>query len=496
MSLIGIDVGSSSIKISAYAEDGRLIAEASRPLTPLYPQPGYWEQNPLEIWGAVSACMTELGAGEALRADPPKAMAISASGRENFLADAEGNPLSNGVMGADIRGEEFDVPPAGAPTPEEWCLSCGHLRERMDPVFRLMWWRKYHPDLVEKAHYFLGWHDYLAMKISGRVACDRSIASRYLVYDLLSNDWDAGRLAEYQLTPNLLPEVLPWPSVIGPVLPELAEAWHIPVDTQLALGGHDVNCAAVGAGVSDPGTACLISGSYENLMVMTSEPPTREMLLKGLSVMPHPGKAGYAALAVCPTGNAVLNWARGLVQASIEDMEAELAGRQAGPGPLLAIPYLSGAMMHWENGRKAKGALIGLTLASSRADVVQAFMESIAYDHVNTFALLAQEGVVIEKIRAVGGGTRSGWWTQLKADLTQKPVEVVDHQEAGTLGAAILAGLAVGVYNDLEGVSKSLSGTRQTIQPDPNRLTLHGERLELYRSFIPSLISQTMDHWV
>lgn len=495
MSLIGIDMGSSSVKAAAYSEDGVLLASASHDLTGLHPKPGLWEQDPEEVWQATSASMRGLMGMDPLRSDPPQAIAVSASGRENFLADADGNPLAPGVMGADVRGAEFDIPPAGAPTPEAWGLSCGHLRERMDPVFRLAWWRKFHPELVAKAQHFLSWFDFLMLRMSGRIVQDRSTASRYLVYDLQSNDWSAERVAEYNLGPGWLPEVLPWPSVIGTVKKEVAEDWGISPNVQIALGGHDVSCAAVGAGVTEPGAACLISGSYENLMIMTSQPPTAEMLLKGLSVMPHPGRAGYSALAVCPTGNAVLNWARQLLGVSIEGVEKELSQRSLSPSPVLAVPYLSGSMTYWEEGRKSKGALVGLTLAASQTDIVQAFMESIAYDHVNTFALLRGEGVQVDRIRAVGGGARSQWWTQLKADLTNYPIEVVEQQEAGTLGAAILAGLAIGVYDDLEKVSREFSGTSRVHEPDPKRYALHQERLEAYRSLVPTLLSTVYQDW-
>lgn len=490
MSLIGIDVGSSSVKVAAYREDGTLLAVASHDLTPLHPQPGWWEQDAEEIWQATSLGMQELMAHEALRHDPPKAIAISASGRENFLADANGNPLTHGIMGADIRGAEFDIPPQGAPVPEPWCLSCGHLRERMDPVFRLMWWRKYHPEIVEKATYWLGWHDFLSLRICGRIATDRSTASRYLVYDLRTHAWSPERVAEYQIEPSFLPEVLPWPSIIGTVRPQIAKEWGLPPQTQLALGGHDVNCSAIGAGVSEIGAACLISGSYENLLVMTSEPPTARMLLRGLSVMPHPGEAGLSALAVCPTGNAVLNWARDLLGVSIQEAESALQQGDLGPSPVLAVPYLSGSMTYWEEGRKAKGALIGLTLATSRTDIVKAFMESIAYDHVNTLSLLAEEGVKVTRIRATGGGARSVWWTQLKADVTNRPIEVAEQQESGTLGAAILAGLALGIYDNLEEVSRAFSGTSRVHQPDPRRAALHEERIEYYRKTVSTLLRE------
>jgi xylulokinase len=490
MSLIGIDVGSSSVKVAACSEDGQLIGSASHDLTPLHPSPGLWETDPEDIWRATCLSMRDLASQEALRKDPPKALAISASGRENFPADAQGRPLGNGIMGADIRGAEFELPPAGLPSPEPWALACGHLRERMDPIFRLAWWRKYHPEIFSQTRYFFGWIDFLTYRMTGRAVMDQSTVSRYLVYDLAQLDWSKERLAAFDVPEHLLPEVLPWGSVIGELKPELAEEWGLPKGVQVTQGCHDLNCAAYGAGVYEIGTVCLVSGSYENILIPTNQPPTPAMLLKGLSVMPQPCRAGLSVIAVHPTGNAVLNWSRDLVGVSIEEMESTLQQRGGGPGPVMAVPYLSGSMTYWENGRKARGGLLGLTLASSPADVVQAFMESIAYDTVNTLSLMKTEGIAVKRIRIMGGGARSAWWTQLKADVTGMPIEVVAHPEPGTLGAALLAGLALGIYDDMEEVSRRYSGTASVYTPNPERGALHQERLEKYRKLMAVLLEQ------
>jgi xylulokinase len=490
MALIGIDVGSSSVKVAACSEDGELIGSASHDLTPLHPAPGLWETDPEDLWQATGQAMRALLAQPALRRDPPQAIAVSASGRENFPADAEGRPLGNGIMGADVRGAEFDAPPPGSPVPEPWCLSCGHLRERMDPVFRLEWWRKYRPETLAQARYFFGWIDFLNFRMAGRAVMDQSTVSRYLVYDLHSLDWAADRVAAYQIPPEMLPEVLPWGAVIGEVKPQIAREWGLPPGVRVAQGCHDLNCAAYGAGVSAPGDVCLVSGSYENLLVVTDQAPTASMLLRGLSVMPQPGRAGRSIIAVHPTGSAVLNWARQLTETSIEAVEAELPAGRPGPGPVIAVPYLSGSMAYWEGGRKARGGLLGLTLATSKIDVVRAFMESIAYDTVNTLSLLQAEGIDLQRIRITGGGARSAWWTQLKADLTGRPIEVVAHPEPGALGAALLAGYAIGLYSDLDAASQQYSGTRGVYTPDSQRAALHQERLELYCKLMTVLLER------
>ncbi|HEY3345405.1 MAG TPA: FGGY-family carbohydrate kinase [Anaerolineaceae bacterium] len=495
MSLIGIDMGSSSVKVAAYREDGRLLALASRSISPRHPQPGWWETDPEDVWRATTQALSQLAAADALRADPPRALAISASGRENFPADAQGNPLGPNLMGADIRGEELETPPPGAPTPEPWTLSCGHLRERMDPVLRMLWWRKTHPEILERAGSYPDWHGFLTLRLCGRNVSERSLVGRWLVYDLASGGWSAERLAEYEIRPELLPEVLPWGAVIGEILPQVADPLGLPRGLRIVTGGHDLNCAGVGAGASRLGSACLISGSYENVLVPTDAYPSAAMLLRGLSITPHLGKIERSVYAICPTGNAVLNWARETVNLPLEALAAQLAEKGLAPSPVMALPYLSGAMLYWEKGRKLRGVLVGLTLATSPAEIVQAFMESIAYDHANTFAMLREENITIDQIRATGGGTRSEWWTQLKADVLQAPVEVCTQPEPGTFGAALLAGYGIGIYPDLDEAGQACSGTGRIYQPDAARAALHQDRLELYRRAVPMILSAVFEDW-
>jgi xylulokinase len=489
MSLIGIDVGSSSVKIAAYGVDGTLLAIVSNELTPIHSQPGWWEQDPQDVWRATANGLRALMGKDCVQHDPPEALAISASGRENFPADATGNPLGNNIMGADLRGTEFETPPAGSAVPEPWTYSCGHLRERMDPVFRLMWWRKYHPEVTAKTRLYPDWHGFLTLRLCGRNVSERSLVGRWLVYDVRSKTWDAGRLQEYEIGAELLPELLPAGAVIDTIKPQLADELGLPRKLKIITGGHDLNCAGLGAGVSELGTVLLISGSYENMLIPTIVYPTASMLLRGLSITPHFGKIERSVYAICPTGNAVLNWARSLVGLPLDEQAGLIETEDQSPSPVLALPYLSGAMLYWKGGRRLRGVLVGLTLATKPLDILKAFMESIAYDHVNTLSLLHEEGVEVKKIRATGGGTRSTWWTQLKADMMSAPIEVVVQPEPGTFGAALLAGHGIGVFPDLEEASKAFAGTGKTYTPNPARASLHEEKLASYRVLVPTLLS-------
>ncbi len=484
MSLIGIDIGSSSVKAAKYSEEGVLLAIASANLTPLHPGPSMWETDPEDVWRATTLAVQGLTSQQDLSHDPPTTLAVSASGRENFPADHEGKPLGNGIMGADVRGKKYETLPEGLPNPESWCLRCGHNRERMDPVFRLAWWNENRPEIMEKAKYFFGWMDFINFRLTGRAVIDESTASRYAVFEMETLNWATDRVAIHQIKESFLPEILPWGSIIGKINPNIALEWGIPQDVLVAQGCHDVNCAALGSGANELGTACLISGSYENLLLPITNNPTRRMLRNGISVMPHPGKTRLSALAVHPTGNAVLNWVRNLLSISIESIENDLLDRANNPSPIMAIPFLSGSMTFWDDGRKLRGGLAGLTLSTSKADIIQAFMESIAYDTLITLDLLKSMDININRFRVTGGGAKSEWWNQLKADVSGSPIEIVKQTETGTLGAAILAGYATGIFGDVDEVSKEFAGTLKTYYPNTQRAKLHAKKIGEYKKTI------------
>lgn len=490
MSLLGIDVGSSSVKIAAYREDGVFLTVVNHEVSPLHHQPGWWETNPEDVWQATTKGLEELMASRELQSDPPKALAISASGRENFPADESGKSLGNNIMGADVRGEEFEISPQDSPVPEAWTLACGHLRERMDPVFRLKWWQKNHPEIIQKAKFYPDWHGYLTLMLCGRNVSEPSLVGRWCIYDLEKNDWSEKRMADFEVDQRFLPEVLPYGSILDTVNRQVAEELRLPPELKIVVGGHDLNCAGIGAGASRPGSACLVSGSYENVLVPTTQLPTRSLLLRGLSITPHLGKIPRSIYAICPTGNAVLNWARGLLGISLEDQTEKLEHTRLEPNPVMALPYLSGAMLFWNEGRKLRGTLLGLTLATEPIDILQAFMESIAYDHVNTFSLFKEEGSPVDTIRVVGGGTRSDWWNQLKADMLQTPLEVSEQAEPGAFGAALIAGYGIGVFDDLDEASNELSGTRKIYDPHSNRRQLHEHKLASYQRLVPILLDE------
>ena len=212
------------------------------------------------------------------------------------------------------------------------------------------------------------------------------------------------------------------------------------------------------------------------------------MITVGCTFGPHPGTAGSAVLALSPNGTTIVDWARSLLRIPFRKLEAALQASGPQPSPVLAIPHYSGATIPWRNARRSRGSLVGLTLASSKTDVIKALMEGIFFDLLLTMNALRQAGVEIQVLRASGGGTRSDWWMQLKADLSSLPVEVISQPEPGTVGAALLAGLATGTFSTLEEGAKLFITTARRYEPNPARARLYEERLAAYRTTISSLL--------
>ena len=494
MSLIGIDVGSTGTKLSAYNSEGKSLGSVYAAHTPHHPFPGAWELDPEEIWKNSMNGLRQLISTESLIRDPPQVIAISASTREGFPVDATGKALGPCIMTADTRETGLEQTISNHYRPDEWFAFCGHMPERMDPVCRLLWWEKNHPSVIAKAKYFVGWGEYLNLRLAGQAVVDRSHAGRFLIYDFKTHQWSPERISEFGIDQDLLPEIRPWGTIIGELRTDVLASLGLKNQVEVAVGANDAVCCVLGAGVSNVGTGCLISGSWENMLLpVNAQPPASTLMSTGVSIGPYPGKASWMIYCLSPTGNAALNWVRDLVNVKIDEMETSLQNSDGGPGHVLAVPHVSGATVPWVGGSHLRAAFLGMTLATTPPDIVKAVMESIVYDMSYLIVALKKGGAKIDMLRGIGGGIRSGWWTQLKADLTRTVIETVDQPELGTLGAAILAGKAVGIWNDIESSAAAFTKANKRYEPNLQRASLFEKRMEFYHSLITEWLKKDWD---
>lgn len=477
MSLIGIDLGSSNVKAAAYALDGTPLASALRSVPTHRTDAGHSEIDVFDSREAFISSLSELMAQPGLRKDPPVAISFSSSGREVFPVAADGTPLGPCLMTADTRGDEVAAETASRRSPEEWFRLAGHVPRRMDPVNRALWWRKTHPDVAAKTRWFMNWHEYYAHLLTGRPVVDWSDAGAWAVYDVAAGNWSPERIAEVGIDPQWMPEVQPNAAPIGPVDSRVATEFGLPQDTLIVTGAWDAFAAAVGSGGVDPGAVSLACGTWHSFTAPVEPGWPAELVSEGMNICPHPGPTGFGILSTNPNGTGVIDWARNVLKMSIPVLERGLAGAGRGPSSvatdaaLIPLPHLSGAA--------GGGATFsGLTLATTGVDLVRALLEAIACEFALTIERLRGHGVETQLVRATGGGARLAWWLQLHADVCGVPVEIVDQDEPGAFGAAILAGVGAGVYPSVSAAVDRLVRVSRRFDPDPQRGAMYGGLLD------------------
>jgi xylulokinase len=347
----------------------------------------------------------------------------------------------------------------------------------MDPVNRALWWRQTHPDVVARTRWFMNWHEYYSLLLSGRPVVDWSDAGAWAVYDVASGDWSQERIAETGIDRGWLPEVRPNATPIGKIEKAIAQELGLPPETLIVTGAWDAFAAAVGSAGVDPGVVALACGTWHSFTVPMEPGWPDDLVREGMNVCPHPGPTGFGILGTNPNGMSVIDWARELFQLSIPDLERGLS--ESGPGPSPVATDAALTPLPHRAARTATGATFtGLTLATTRVDLVQALLEAIASEFALTLRRLRTCGVDSRLVRATGGGSRIAWWLQLHADVCGIPVEVVEQEEPGAFGAALLAGVGAGVYPTVSQAVADLVRVGRRFEPNRERGALYAAMLE------------------
>src|SRR5262249_10410085 len=184
--------------------------------------PGLAEVDGDGVWKAVIAVVQQVTAGERVQRDPPAALAVSASGREGFPARAGGSALGPCLRSADARRPATEGAVTLRRHRELWIRDCGHVPDHMDPTNRMLWWAEQAPGTMSRARWFLGWHELVSLRLTGRPTVDPALASGFLIFDLAAGTWSADRIGRLGLDPRLLPDIVPWAMPLGRVRPPTA----------------------------------------------------------------------------------------------------------------------------------------------------------------------------------------------------------------------------------------------------------------------------------
>jgi len=483
--IVGVDVGSQSVKVVLCSPEGEEIAAAACPCAMHYPASGWAEQSPLE-W--------EVGIATAVRRAVAEAGVVPADVTHLGLAcqvdgvvpvDGRLRPLRPAIIWLDRRATAQARSLEERLGAERIFAISGLNCDASHIAPKLMWLRDMEPDTYRQARLLPPVAGYLTGWLTGVAAQDHANASSTLLYDIRSRRWSSALLEATGIDPALLAPIVPAHATLGRLTPAAADALGLTERCAVVAGTGDDHAAALGAGVALPGVVVDVAGTAEPVGAVAAEPvfdperlvETHAHAVDGMLFLENPGFVSGGSTA----------WLARVLGAEQERVFAWAAEAPPGADGVLFVPALSGATApRWDD--RMRGAFQGLAMNHDRAHLCRAVLEGCAFALRDIVDRLSDLGLAGPEIRVVGGGSRSALWMQIKADVTGYPMRPVLSREPTALGAAMLAAVGAGVFGDAaEAAAAMVRLADHRYEPDQACRDLYREAYLRYRSLFDAL---------
>lgn len=471
---VGIDIGTSSVKVAAFSPNGQLLAKAAKDYPLHSPQPGFQEQDPELIFRSTLGVCKEVfqqldGA--------PLAMSFSSAMHSLMALDRQGNAITPVITWADSRAAEITHNFKSSAESLQIYLETGTPIHPMSPLCKLKWFRKEAPELFAKADKWLGIKEYVLYHLTGQLFMDYSLASATGLFHLQQKTWHSRALAEAGISPSNLPELVPTDHIIKPIREAFATDLQIPAQTPIVIGASDGCLANLGAmaltadqTVVTIGTSAAIRTTLPKSLTDQKSRIFNYWLDSGLFIV---GGASN-------NGGVVLDWYRRhfLQDQNLVEVLRHLEEVPPGADGLLFFPYLLGERAPlWMP--SARGGFWGLSIQHRPPHFVRAMVEGICFNLYLIGQALEELGYPIQEICANGGFTQSRAWVQLLANIFGKTVRVQGHQEGSAFGAVLVAMKALGVIADFAEMQKVVL-TEDIFTPDSQQVMAYQPLLRKY----------------
>lgn len=491
--LLGVDVGTTNLKVVAYAPGrGAIVAIARRPTRAHRPRPGWAEFHAEELWSDTAAALREI----IDRVGPAtvEGIAIGSMGESGVMLDANMQPLAPMIAWYDRRTEEHAAWWRSEMDPWSIYQITGLIVDGKFSVNHMLWLREHHPECFAAARRWLCVPDFLAWKLCGEQVTDSSIASRTMLFDQRQLDWSDELLQRAGVPRTLMAPTAPGGTRVGRVTPRAAAETGLSRDTTVVTGGHDHLVGALGAGVVRPGHVLDSTGTAAALLQLADAfAPRRALFEAGLETYAFVTPQTYAILGAINLAGGAVEWLVHLLWGDGAEANA-LAFAAAAAAPLgsagsMWLPHLLGSgTPHVDPSSRA--ALIGLRPEHGRGHLMRSLLEGLAYWVRENLEVAVQHAALAPnaEVVAIGGATLSPFWTQLKADVCARVYCVPELEESVALGAALLAGIGAGVFASAEQAIASMRAERTIFVPRPEATEVYDRWYsQVYRRVYPAL---------
>lgn len=455
--LLGIDVGTSACKIAIFDRNGTVLETATGEYEVYYPQTGWAEQDPDEWWRVICSTMKYIFSKSQIKPEEIAGIGIDGQSWSAIAVDKEGSVLTNTPIWMDTRADDICRELNEKVGEKRIFEVAGNSLQPSYSTAKIIWYQRNMPQVYDKIYKVLQSNSYIAYKLTGQMTQDISQGYGLHCFDMHTGTWDEAMCEALGIPVQILPDIRPCHEVIGKVTKAAAAQSGLAEGTPVAAGGLDAACGTLGAGVIHAGETQEQGGQAGGMSICIDSYKADPRLILSCHVVP--GK--WLLQGGTTGGGGAMRWLEKEFGA-FEREEGKRTGKSsldlfneaAGSVPpgcdgLIFLPYMAGERSPLWN-PYAKGVYYGMDFGKTKGHFIRAAMEGVAMSLRHNLEVAAEAGASVDVLRAMGGSANSLLWTQIKSDVTGKPVIVPSSDTATTLGAAILAGVGVGIYEDFE----------------------------------------------
>jgi xylulokinase len=494
MYFLGIDVGTGGTRALVIDESGRVIVSATEEHRAFAsPQIGWAEQHPSDWWRACCVAVPKALAQGHLRGDQIRCVGLSGQMHGAVLLDEQSRVVRPALIWCDVRTEKQSRDLTAQIGAERLIqLTCNPALTNLT-LTKCLWVRENEAANWSRVRSLLLPKDYVRFELTGERATDLADASGTLLLDVASRRWSKQMLELVQMDESLLPALYESPEICGRISAAGAAATGLQSGTPVVAGAGDQAAGSVGIGVVSPGTVSATIGTSGVVLAATDGPA----LDPGgrLHTFCHAVPGRWLVMGVTQAAGLSLRWFRdqfGMGEdgqaESYESLTLEAAKAPPGCDGLLWAPYLMGERTPYLD-PAARGMLVGLTVSHTRAHVIRAILEGVAFSLRDTFTIFREIEVPVSTIRMGGGGARSALWRQIQADTYGQPVETVDAEEGAAYGAAILAGVGAKAWPSVDAACNAVVRVAGSVSPNSEDSRIMEKAYVVYRRIYPTMKS-------
>ena len=471
MAYIGLDVGTSGCKAAIVERDGTIKYMAHREYRLHSPHPGYVELNPEEVWVQVEEVLKELASvGEQVTK-----IAVSSIGETMAILDKNGTLLMNGIVYLDERGKDTLEEILARISAEELYDITRVPLSHIYSLNNLLWIRRNFPEVEEKADKYFLFGDYINYKLTGRRMIDPSTASRTLFMDAASRQWSERIASLFDVPLDKFSEIKPTGTNMGKILPEIAKSTGLPTELEVVLGCHDQCSAMIGAGCVEKGDIVISEGSSESINLLIDQEDYKESFYEShLCVEPFVRPGQYMVPIGFLAHGTSIRWFLDKFGGDFGVPGQEKIGNRYEKadfgcpedcGEIICIPYLSSVQTR-DAYNRVKGCFTGLDFTCDKGMMYRALLEGLCFETKSAVDVLKKLELKMNDLMATGGCAKSEVFMQMKADMLELPIQILESPESGILGLAALCAAEDKVFPDLSHAGKAFAKIGKVYRPE------------------------------